>query len=294
MASKILIRGGTAAAWTLANPVLSNRELGVETDTGKMKVGNGTATWTARPYAIADGAAGKSAYQVAVDAGFVGTQAQWLASLEGPQGIQGPAGEPGIPGARGLDGTNGATGQSAYQVAVANGFVGTQSQWVASLQGAPGPAGPAGAPGAAGAQGRSAYQVAQANGFLGTESQWLSSLQGEPGSGGGVDVTTGNHTLSGIINFTQAPQVPDDAFGVNKVAASGAKSDKTFLRGDGFWAEPAGTGSTSTGANALGTLNNPVTGTSTARPTGLTVVVWNNPTRPTHMAVGDINLQQGT
>ena len=32
------------------------------------------------------GSAGKSAYEIAVDNGFTGTEAQWLASLVGPQG----------------------------------------------------------------------------------------------------------------------------------------------------------------------------------------------------------------
>ena len=62
---------------------------------------------------------GPSAYQVAVDGGFVGTESQWLASLvgpqgpqgdvgpEGPQGIQGPQG---IPGAKGDQGERGLTG----------------------------------------------------------------------------------------------------------------------------------------------------------------------------------------
>lgn len=38
------------------------------------------------------GANGKSAYEIAVDHGFSGTEAQWLASLAGPPG---PAGESG-------------------------------------------------------------------------------------------------------------------------------------------------------------------------------------------------------
>ncbi len=40
----------------------------------------------------ADGADGADAYEVAVAAGFVGTRAEWLASLVGPQGETGPAG----------------------------------------------------------------------------------------------------------------------------------------------------------------------------------------------------------
>lgn len=49
--------------------------------------------------------------------------------LTGPQGIPG------------INGTNGTNGKSAYQVAVDNGFVGTESQWLASLEGPQGPSG---------------------------------------------------------------------------------------------------------------------------------------------------------
>jgi|GEM_PF-4161516 len=42
-----------------------------------------------------EGVEGKSAYQVAVDEGFVGTEEEWLASLQGPEGPQGPQGPAG-------------------------------------------------------------------------------------------------------------------------------------------------------------------------------------------------------
>lgn len=93
----------------------------------------------------ADGAPGASAYQVAVAAGFVGTEAQWLASLVGPQGPAGAAGADGADGADGVNGAPGSAGASAYQVAVVGGFVGTEAQWLASLVGPQGPAGPSGA-----------------------------------------------------------------------------------------------------------------------------------------------------
>lgn len=80
---------------------------------------------------------GASAYQVAVANGFVGSEATWLASLVGDQGL------------------------SAYEVAVLNGFVGSQSAWLASLEGE---------------NGKSAYEIALENGFVGTEAQWLESL----------------------------------------------------------------------------------------------------------------------
>lgn len=53
-------------------------------------------------------------------------------------------------------GTAGTPGKSAYEVAVAEGYAGTVTQWLASLigpQGPAGPTGPAGATGATGAQG---------------------------------------------------------------------------------------------------------------------------------------------
>lgn len=44
---------------------------------------------------------GKSAYQIAVDEGFVGTEEEWLASLQGEEGPQGPQGEKGDKGDEG-------------------------------------------------------------------------------------------------------------------------------------------------------------------------------------------------
>jgi hypothetical protein len=57
-------------------------------------------------------------------------------------------------------------GASAYALAVAGGFSGTEAEWLASLAGA------------------SAYEVAVANGFSGTELEWLGSLEGTPGVAG--------------------------------------------------------------------------------------------------------------
>lgn len=46
----IRFKRGTAAQWTSVNPVLAAGEPGVETDTLKVKVGNGTSAWTALGY----------------------------------------------------------------------------------------------------------------------------------------------------------------------------------------------------------------------------------------------------
>lgn len=65
-------------------------------------------------------------------------------------------------------------GLSAYQLAVKNGYTGTEEQWLASITGV---------------EGKSAYQVAQDVGFPGTEIQWLASLKGEKGDAGETGAT---------------------------------------------------------------------------------------------------------
>lgn len=60
---------------------------------------------------------------------------------DGKDGVDGKDGKDGKDGIDGQDGEDGEDGLSAYEVAVANGFVGTEAQWLASL------VGPAGADG---------------------------------------------------------------------------------------------------------------------------------------------------
>lgn len=70
------------------------------------------------------GSEGLSAYQAAVNYhGFVGTEAEWLASLVGPEGPGGDGGPQGNPG------------DSAYLVAAGAGFTGSEAEWLASLRG---------------------------------------------------------------------------------------------------------------------------------------------------------------
>jgi hypothetical protein len=47
---RLRLRADTAANWTSVNPILLANELGRETDTGKIKIGNGTSTWTSLAY----------------------------------------------------------------------------------------------------------------------------------------------------------------------------------------------------------------------------------------------------
>lgn len=55
MADIIQIRRDTAANWTSANPTLAQGELGVETDTDKIKIGDGSTAWTSLGYLIDTG-----------------------------------------------------------------------------------------------------------------------------------------------------------------------------------------------------------------------------------------------
>ena len=55
MSSIIQVKRGTAAGWTSANPTLNAGEIGFETDTKKMKVGDGSTAWTSLAYTATDG-----------------------------------------------------------------------------------------------------------------------------------------------------------------------------------------------------------------------------------------------
>ncbi|MEF3134617.1 hypothetical protein OS035_24480 [Rhizobium sp. 268] len=63
-------------------------------------------------------------------------------------------------------GTPGPRGFSAYAIAQQQGFVGTEAEWLASLEG------------------DSAYQIAVDEGFVGDKASWVESLKGEPGAAG--------------------------------------------------------------------------------------------------------------
>ncbi len=90
----------------------------------------------------------------------------------------------GTDGLDGIDGEDGLDGLSSYQIAVANGFVGTEVEWLLSLEGQDGLDGDDGIDGIDGDDGFSAYEIAVLNGFVGTELEWLASLQGEDGQDG--------------------------------------------------------------------------------------------------------------
>lgn len=100
----------------------------------------------------AQGIQGLSAYQVAVQHGFEGTEAEWLISLKGekgetgPKGDKGDTGEKGATGERGPQGLQGERGLQGIQGPVGpKGEQGEQGiQGIQGPQGEPGPQGPKG------------------------------------------------------------------------------------------------------------------------------------------------------
>jgi len=48
------VRRDTAANWTSNDPVLSAGEFGYETNTGKLKIGDGSTAWALLTYLIAE------------------------------------------------------------------------------------------------------------------------------------------------------------------------------------------------------------------------------------------------
>ena len=89
---------------------------------------------------------GKSAYEIAVELGFKGDKAAWIASLKGAQGEQGPQGEAGPAGEKGDQGEVGPQGPQGEQ-----GPAGVDGQ--DGVQGEMGPQGPQGEAGPAGEKG---------------------------------------------------------------------------------------------------------------------------------------------
>lgn len=53
--TQIQVRRGTAAQWTSTNPTLAAGEFGFETDTNKLKCGNGATAWNSLTYINNDG-----------------------------------------------------------------------------------------------------------------------------------------------------------------------------------------------------------------------------------------------
>ena len=95
MAIQIQLRRDTAANWTSANPTLAIGEMGLETDTKKFKIGDGTTAWNSLAYGGIQGTTGSA----------------------GNQGTTGTSGAQGTTGSGNLTGFNAQTGTTYTLVA---------------------------------------------------------------------------------------------------------------------------------------------------------------------------------
>ena len=171
---------------------------------------------------VLGGTSGLSAYEVAVNNGFPGTEQDWLASLVGADGAEGPQGSAGtnvvlkgtVATVIDLDSIVGpVTGDLYIVLADSNGYVYNGSTWdnVGPIQGPQGEPGPRGADGSNGNDGNdgndgaSAYQL-YLNSISPTfvsEQDWLASLFGAPGASGapgvnGLDGANGADGINGV------------------------------------------------------------------------------------------------
>lgn len=126
----------------------------------------------------------RSAYDVYVDNGGTLSQAEWLLSLKGSNGLDGRSAydiakqlNPSIGSESDwIQSLHGQNGYSAYELAYNNDpTIGTLEEWLLSLKGQDGHDGDTG---------KSAYEIAVEKGFDGTEEEWLISLKGETGKQG--------------------------------------------------------------------------------------------------------------
>lgn len=133
---RFLVRGGTAANLATVNEVPLVRELVVETDTLKLKLGDGVTHYVDLEY-ISTG--GGSPVEFRVSGGYL-----QYSRDDGSTWVD-------LIAVQDLKGDKGDDGDSAYQVAVNNGFVGSQQDWLESIRGTPGQdstvPGPKGEPG---------------------------------------------------------------------------------------------------------------------------------------------------
>ena len=124
MTSRLQNRRDTAANWTANNPTLAAGELGLETDTAKFKMGNGSTAWNSLSYAYTAGAQGTT--------GTTGSQGttgiQGTTGLQGTTGAQGTTGTQGITGTQGLTGTQGTQGLQGTTGNVGGGISGFNAQ----------------------------------------------------------------------------------------------------------------------------------------------------------------------
>ena len=138
------------------------------------------------------GTDGKSAYQIAVEQGYQGSESDWLSSLKGDKG------EKGNTGAKGNPGQDGAEGKSAYAIAVEHGYENSEDEWLLSLKGEKGDTGERGEKGETGQQGEQGPKGEKGD----PGDRGLQGIPGEKGEKGDTGVA-GKDGFSPIANIVK-------------------------------------------------------------------------------------------
>ncbi len=142
MANKIQIRRDTAANWTSANPTLSQGEQGYETDTGKLKIGNGSTAWTSLGYSFVgytdsdvDTHLNTSTATSGELLSWTGTDYDWIAAASGADlyaaNESSPTAQPSATGANAIAIGDSASASGSDSIAIGLGAISTSSGSVA-------------------------------------------------------------------------------------------------------------------------------------------------------------------
>ena len=200
-------RRDPAATWTSENPTLAEGELGLETDTGKYKVGNGSTDWVTLTYK-GIGSSGYSGYSGLGVSGYSGYSSPGTSGFSGFSAASpGPSGYSGYSGKSGYSGFSG-TGESGYsgysgELGV-SGYSGYSSQsGYSGYSGYSSSSGYSGYSGS-GVSGYSGFSGAGTSGFSGFSGPGSSGFSGFCGSAGstGVDGASGYSGYSGYSGAT--------------------------------------------------------------------------------------------
>ena len=220
------------------------------------------------------GEPGESAYQIALNNGFEGTEAEWLESLKGepgepgptgatgPQGEIGPAGPQGNTGATGPQGPQGETGPQGPQGETGpqgpQGKTGPQGP-----QGEQGPQGPKGDTGATGPQGpkgdtgATGPQGPQGNAFTYEDftAAQLAALTGPQGPKGDTGAT-GPQGPKGDTGAT-GPQGPKGDSAVTSTLTVSLSASGWTLNSDGYYYKSATASGVTANNNLIVDTDNP-------------------------------------
>lgn len=174
---------------------------------------------------------------------------EWLsANVKGDKGEQGVAGKDGANGTNGINGTNGKDGESAYEIAVDEGFTGTQSEWIKSITGVKGDTGATGSNGWT----PTLKLVTYNSGVYIQVSGWTGGSGTAPSTG--YLSTTG--VVSNIANATNIKGDKGDTGLTGNTGANGVKGDTgdTGANGANAYTVAVNNGYTGTESEWLNTL----------------------------------------